>query len=107
MRVNNSAFSRTTPYKDRSRTFVKSWFKMFPWLSLCTTDNKAFCYACRLANKGKTVMPSKQDVAFTTTGFNNWKNGIEETRSLCIPFESGEERNKDQPAVDAFLQKGI
>ena len=31
----------------KSRKFLADWFKMYPWLLLCTTRLKAFCSFCR------------------------------------------------------------
>lgn len=48
---------------------------------MCSTRNKAFCYACRKANKKGLFNFSKYgDEAFTTWGFNNWKKSLEKFR---------------------------
>ena len=48
---------------------------------MCSTRNKAFCYACRKANKKGLFNFSKYgDEAFITWGFNNWKKSLEKFR---------------------------
>ena len=67
--------------KNKGRTFQETWCKDFLWITVCTTRNKAFCYTCREANKQRFLSFSKYaDVAFITSGFNNWKKSLEKFR---------------------------
>lgn len=62
----------------RKRRFLTSWYKTFPWLHLCRSTCKAFCYYCRAACKSHvTVMSTKADPAFSLPGFSNWKKAVD------------------------------
>lgn len=61
----------------RKRCFNAIWYKTFPWLHLCCTSLKVYCFYCRTACKAHVaVMSTRADAAFTTCGFSNWKNAI-------------------------------
>ena len=50
----------------------------FPWIHLCYTKFKVYCYYCRKAyDCSAKVVSSKADPAFTTAGFCNWKKAVE------------------------------
>ena len=56
------------------RNIVSSWFKHYPWLTVCTTKKKVYCTYCKFANKRGLITFSKNaNPAFTVDGFNNWK----------------------------------
>ena len=62
---------------QQQRSFQKSWFKKYKWLSFCSTRNAAFCFVCRKAKHlGMLTFNKKGDDAFTSTGFKNWKNAL-------------------------------
>jgi len=66
------------PLAKNGRNFVPSWYKAYPWLSVCTTRGKGFCLYCRYTeNHGLLTFSKKGKPAFTTTGFNNWKKAAE------------------------------
>ena len=63
---------------NKRRNFQPHWFKRFPWLSICTTDNKVYCICCRYATQHGLISFSKMgERAFTETGFQNWKKAVE------------------------------
>ena len=65
---------------SKNRNFQPSWYKKFPWVSVCLTYKRAFCLYCRYASKHNWIAFSKtgeQQTVFTETGFNNWKKAIE------------------------------
>lgn len=67
--------------KNKDRTFQIRWYSDFPQITVCSTCNKAFCYACREANKKGLLNFSKSgDEAFTKCGFNNRKKSLEKLR---------------------------
>ena len=67
--------------KIKDRTFQERWYSDFSWITVCSTRNKAFCYACKEANKKGLLNFSKyEDEAFTTRSFNNWKKLLENLR---------------------------
>ena len=60
--------------RKKYRTFQIRWYSDFPWITVRLTRNKAFCYACREANKRGLLNFSKcGDEAFTT-GRSRWKS---------------------------------
>ena len=64
----------------KKRNFQTSWYKMYPWLSVCIAYKKAFCFYCRYAAKQNWIIFSKtgeKQTVFTETGFQNWKKAIE------------------------------
>lgn len=54
----------------QARSFISKWFDEHKWLSFCVTQNKVYCFYCRLA----VVRGSrKSETTFSSNGFNNWK----------------------------------
>lgn len=69
------------------RNFMPNWYQNYPWLSVCVTRRKVFCFYCRFAKKQNMLTFSKKgEDTFTTIGFNNWKKALEKfkTHSLSI-----------------------
>ena len=63
---------------NNGRNFMHDWYDTFPWLTLCSTKKKAFCFYCRdVDRQGLITFSSKAESAYTTVGFNNWKKAIE------------------------------
>ena len=63
---------------NNGRNFMHDWFDTFPWLMLCSTKKKTFCFYCRdVDRQGLITFSSKAESAYTTVGFNNWKKAIE------------------------------
>ena len=66
----------------KQRNFQSSWYKQFPWLSVCTSRKKVFCFYCRYAARHKLLTFSKSaDNVFSENGFQNWKKAIEKFKS--------------------------
>lgn len=59
-----------TKFGNRFRSFNPAWFNTYPWLEYSITKDAAFCYACRFFGMGQL----RDDSAFVTCGFRNWKN---------------------------------
>lgn len=54
------------------------WFKQHPWLSLCETRHRLFCFYCQCAKRRKLVkFSTKGEHIFSKTGFYNWKKAGE------------------------------
>lgn len=65
----------------QARAVQKSWFTHYPWLSLCQTRQKLFCFYCQNAERrGLITFSTKGDNAFSKTGFCNWKKAGERLR---------------------------
>ena len=64
--------------KNGFRSFQVQWYKDYPWLTLCITTKKAFCFYCRLYYEQKELCLSKNiEPAFIRDGFSNWKKAIQ------------------------------
>ena len=64
------------------RVFQKQWFKEFPWLTLCTTQNRVYCFYCRSCIQENELQFAKcLEPAFITDGFKNWKKAISKFQS--------------------------
>lgn len=62
---------------NKGRNFVVEWFKQFPWLTLCLTKKKVFCFYCRYTSLHQLLIFSKNcSPAFISDGFNNWKKAM-------------------------------
>ena len=58
----------------QSQSLCGVWFKAYPWLSLCDSRLKVFCFYCRNAYLKKLItFSTKADYAFITKGYDNWK----------------------------------
>ena len=59
-------------YPTKNRRFVKTWFCTFTWLEYSISEDKAFCYSCRIFGKETSFA----EPTFTSIGFNNWVHAI-------------------------------
>ena len=58
----------------KKRSFQTDWYKLHPWLSLCSSKGKAFCSICMTAKANDLfTFSTKMDNAFIFAGFDNWK----------------------------------
>ena len=76
----------TEPYQPSNQSVLQTMagisFKTYPWLSICVTRKKVFCFHCRNAtSKGLLTFSTKAEPTFTSIGFNNWKKALEKFRS--------------------------
>ena len=68
---------------NKGRNFVVNWFQQFPWLTLCLTKKKVFCFYCRHISRHEHLTFSKNfSGAFISDGFNNWKKAIKKFNDL-------------------------
>ena len=56
------------------RTFQSTWYKSYPWITLCETSGRVFCHVCR---HSCITMSKQSEPAFTASGFFNWRRAIE------------------------------
>lgn len=69
----------------RERSFVQSWYKQFPWIHLCCTKYKVYCFPCKNAyDSGAKVASSKADPAFTTVGFVTGRKLLNDSKSTSL-----------------------
>lgn len=58
-----------------------SWYKTFPWISVCSSSLKIYCSTCRSAkSKNLLTFPKHYKSAFIDDGFQNLKKAIERCR---------------------------
>ena len=56
----------------QTRYFLSKWYKTFSWLHFCSSKYKAFCFYCmKAAQQNTSVMSSKAEAAFISTGYSN------------------------------------
>ena len=67
---------RTEPYQptnkavlacmsNNGRHFMDEWFKTYPWLPICVTRKKVFCFHCRNAeSKGLLTFSTKAESTY-------------------------------------------
>ena len=63
------------------------WYKEYPWLLVCITKEKVFCYYCRCVDQNCTLnFSNRGEDTFTNNGFNNWKKAWKsfKTHALSI-----------------------
>lgn len=69
--------------KARTRKFNDNWLKNYPWLVLCTSRKRAFCFPCsKASSKAFTthchaLQGEKTFLMHKGEGFGNWKKALE------------------------------
>ena len=61
--------------KSHSRTIQAAWYKVHPWISVCTTRYKVFCATC-LNALDQCLLSKTNKSPFVGKGFCNWKNAL-------------------------------
>lgn len=104
---NQGIILRTRKHQGRKvRQFSTDWYKIYPWLVLCVTTLKAFCYFCRYCFTNGLLLDHVDD-AFVRVGFDNWKKARErfQKHTQSQPHKQAMmhfERLK-QPSIDSQL----
>ena len=62
----------------QTRSFQSVWYKDRPWLEYSIDNDACYCFYCRHFSITKSNLAD----AFTTSGFNNWKNALGKTGVL-------------------------
>jgi len=72
----------TSTMKSHTRTIQSSWYKLHPWISVCTTNYKVFCATCfNGRDQGlRTISMNQKWTSFVSGGFSNWKNALAKFR---------------------------
>ena len=71
----------TSTIKSHTRTIQSSWYKLHPWISVCSTNYKVFCATCLNArDQGLLSINQKWTSPFVSGGFSNWKNALAKFR---------------------------
>lgn len=71
--------------KSYSRHIQSSWYKSFPWISVCSSSLKIFCSTCCAAKvRGLLTFPKHYKSAFVEDGFKNLKKALERLREHDI-----------------------
>ena len=75
--TDETVLKRSKRVQGHTRQFYSEWFKNYPWLVLCVTKLKAFCAYYRYNHRRGLLTDKLGEVAFSTTGFNNWKKALD------------------------------
>ena len=103
---NQSIIVRTRKRQGtKFRQFYTDWYNNYPWLVLCITTFKAFCYFCQYCFKNGVLLD--HDDAFVRVGFDNLKKSHKRFRKHA---KSQPHRNAmmkfelmKQPGIDSQL----
>ena len=66
------------PMNVQNRSFQANWFVDRVWLEYSVQNDACYCYYCRHFSSNDL----NSDVAFTITGFNNWKKALAKQSGL-------------------------
>ena len=71
------AYSHHSQYLSRKKPYCRSiqlsWYKRYPWITVCTTSYRIFYHSCRFAMQKGLITFSKRNVnSFVEEGFCNW-----------------------------------
>ena len=89
------SFGITNP---STRSFSSKWFDRWSWLHYSEEDDKAFCWVCMKARRDNLLTNPKADLAFTQTGYKNWKNATTKEG-----FPAHEASHSHQEAVERVV----
>ena len=77
-KVSHAYSSKTGHKKKHSRAIQTSWYKSYPWITVCTSRYMIFCVSCRSANgQGLLTFSKRSNLAFVQDGFSNWKKALQ------------------------------
>ena len=63
--------------KKYTRSLQTSWYKKYPWITVCESTYKIYCHVCRQAKHCRLITFSKRQLqSFIDNGFCNWKNAL-------------------------------
>ena len=69
-------------YGSIKRTFNPTWYQSHPWIHLCTSNFKVYCFYCKYVVHNLQMRAGmKPDPAFTKVGFSNWKKGVKKLKA--------------------------
>ena len=99
-------------YGAKMRHYLTDWEKIYPWLCLYVSYNKAFCFTCRKASHENLATFSHcGKPAFTKNGFNNWKEAVQKFKQheMCsfhigCAYRLSNRDNPDKAPVDTLLK---
>lgn len=63
---------------NKNRSFLISWYDLYPWLEYSPTSQAAYCYSCRAfpSLTNKACRGQHTEPAFVNVGFKNWPKAI-------------------------------
>eukprot|EP00112_Aurelia_sp_Birch-Aquarium-sp1_P015994 Seg3588.3 transcript_id=Seg3588.3/GoldUCD/mRNA.D3Y31 product="Zinc finger MYM-type protein 1" protein_id=Seg3588.3/GoldUCD/D3Y31 len=74
--------ARSFGKQNFKRSFQPSWFDKFKWLHYDVDSDSAFCFTCIKALQHNMISSTKGEIAFTDTGFQNWKKALAKDKGL-------------------------
>ena len=85
----------------QARYSLSKWYKSFPCLHFCSSTYKALCfYYMKAARLNVSVMSSKAEAAFNSTGYLNW-------RKATVRFKEHELSLAHCDAIDAHQSRQL
>ena len=64
--------------KTYSRKIQQSWYKQYPWITVCSSKYRIFCASCLSTRKqGLLTFSKRQNNTFLDTGFKSWNKALE------------------------------
>ena len=87
--------------KSEQHSFKRQWYKDYPWIHLCISCKKVFCFYClKCYETGLITFTKYYETAFIVEGFHNWKKAMEHL--IDKPFQNVTE--KLSAKLDLYLQ---
>ncbi len=81
LNVSESKTMHSRERKEGTKTYCRmiqtSWYKKYPWITVCSSKYRIFCASCLSARKQGLLTSSKRCSAFVDTGFKSWNKAIE------------------------------
>ena len=74
----HSKEKKSNQLKSYSRKIQESWYKKYPWITVCSFQYRIFCRLCCYA-KQLELLPNSDHTksSFINNGFANWKKALQ------------------------------
>lgn len=91
--------------------FTSDWFRMYPWLVLCTTRLEAFCSHCRYSSERGLLTEQRGRELLYSIWFDNWKKAHEtfSHHQQSVTHREAILKNElmQQPSIEAQLSGSV
>lgn len=86
--------------KSYSRKIQTTWYKKYPWITVCSVRHRIFCWLCCSAKQQNllTRPDCYSKSSFVIGGFTNWKKGLQK-------FSEHESSDTHREAVERLSAK--
>ena len=79
----------------KERLFKPQWYQKYPWLHYDVTLDKVFCHTCIKTIKLGKLSATKSEEAFTNTGFQNWKKGLQKKFWISKTYSNSHKKTSE------------